>query len=71
MRCAAWWPPGSAWRSCRAPGAAPHAHALGLQLVELEGVWTQRRLLLAMRDREALSGPARAFVEMVERRVSD
>jgi hypothetical protein len=51
-------------------GAAPHAAALGLQLLQLDGVWTQRRLLLAMRDREALSAPARAFVEMVERRSS-
>ena len=51
-------------------GAAPHAAAMGLQLVRLDGVWTQRRLLLAMRDRNALSGPARAFVEMIEQQVA-
>ena len=51
-------------------GAAPHAAAMGLKLLRLEGGWTERRLLLAMRDRAALSGPARSFVEMVERRVA-
>jgi DNA-binding transcriptional LysR family regulator len=49
-------------------GAAPHAAAMGLRLVPLEGAWVQRRLRLAMRDRQQLSGPARAFVELVERR---
>lgn len=46
--------------------ALPHAPALGLKLMQLDGMWTQRRLLLAMRDRAALSEPARAFVELVE-----
>ncbi len=49
-------------------GAAPHAAAMGLHLLPLEGAWVQRRLLLAMRDREQLSGPARAFVELAEQR---
>lgn len=49
-------------------GAAPHAAAMGLRLVPLEGAWVQRRLRLAMRDRQQLSGPARAFVDLVERR---
>jgi DNA-binding transcriptional LysR family regulator len=51
-------------------GAAPHAAALGLRLLPLEGAWVQRRLILAMRDRQQLSGPARAFVDMAERRAS-
>lgn len=49
-------------------GAAPHAMAMGLRLLPLEGPWVQRRLLLAMRDRQQLSGPARAFVDLAERR---
>lgn len=49
-------------------GAAPHAMAMGLRLVPLEGPWVRRRLLLAMRDRQQLSGPARAFVDLAERR---
>lgn len=49
-------------------GAAPHAMAMGLRLVPLEGHWVQRRLLLAMRDRQQLSGPARALVDLAERR---
>lgn len=49
-------------------GAAPHAMAMGLRLVPLEGPWVQRRLLLAMRDRQHLSGPARALVDLAERR---
>lgn len=48
--------------------ALPHAPAMGLVLRRLDGLWTQRRLLLAMRDRASLSDPARAFVEMVETR---
>jgi DNA-binding transcriptional LysR family regulator len=50
-------------------GASPHAKALGLKLLKLTDSWSQRRLLLAMRDRESLSGPARGFAEMVERRM--
>lgn len=50
-------------------GAAPHAAAMGLKLLRLEGGWTERRLLLAMRDRAALSPPARALVEMIEQRL--
>lgn len=51
-------------------GATPHAAAMGVQILPLQGAWTQRRLLLAMRDRTALSGPARAFVEMIELRLA-
>ena len=47
-------------------GAAPHVVAMGLKLIALEGMPTRRRLLLAMRDRAALSAAARALVEMVE-----
>lgn len=50
--------------------AAPHAAALGLRIVRLQGMPTQRRLLLAMRDRATLSAPARALVEMIEQRLS-
>lgn len=49
-------------------GAAPYASAFALRVLRLTGMWTRRRLLLALRDRAALSRPASAFVEMVERR---
>lgn len=52
-------------------GAAPHVVSMGLRLARLEGLPTQRRLLLAMRDRATLSPPAQAFVEMVERRAAE
>jgi DNA-binding transcriptional LysR family regulator len=51
-------------------GAAPFAAALGLRLLPLEGAWALRRLILAMRNREQLSGPARSFVDLAERRAS-
>ena len=51
-------------------GAAPHVVSMGLQLARIESMPTERRLLLAMRDRGALSAPARALVEMVEARGS-
>jgi len=47
-------------------GARPYAHALGLVIAPLQGLRTERRLLLAMRDRAALSAPAEALVRMVE-----
>ena len=50
-------------------GAAPHLRSMGLCAAELTGIRTERRLLLAMRDRSSLSPPAQAFVEMVERRL--
>lgn len=46
--------------------ALPHAPAMGLALSAIEGMWTARRLLLAMRAREQLSPPASAFVDLVE-----
>ncbi len=49
-------------------GASPHVGSMGLQLARLESMPTERRLLLAMRDRSTLSPPARALVEMVEAR---
>jgi DNA-binding transcriptional LysR family regulator len=49
-------------------GAAPLAAALGLVLVPLSGFRTERRLLLAWRDRAALSPPALTFVALVEAR---
>lgn len=47
-------------------GAAPHVVAMNLKLIPLLGMPTERRLLLAMRDRHSLSAAARALVEMVE-----
>ena len=47
-------------------GAAPHMAAMDLRLVPLQAMQTQRRLLLALRDRDSLSAAARALVEMVE-----
>lgn len=49
-------------------GAGVQAAAMGLRLLPLTGVSTRRRLLLAMRERATLSGPARAFVEMAKSR---
>ena len=48
-------------------GATPHVKSMRLKLVGLEGMPTERRLLLVMRDRDALSPAAKALVEMVER----
>ncbi len=48
--------------------ALPHVRSMGLAILTLKGMRTERRLLLAMRDREALSMPAQRFVELVERR---
>lgn len=50
--------------------AAPQAVALGLRLVPLQGAVARRRLMLAMRDRAQLSGPAQAFVELLEARAA-
>ena len=47
-------------------GAAPYACALGLVLQTIDGMRTERQLLLAMRDRASLSPPAQALVSMVE-----
>ena len=47
-------------------GAAPHVAGMRLRLVALQGMQTQRRLLLAMRERQSLSAAAQALVEMVE-----
>jgi DNA-binding transcriptional LysR family regulator len=51
-------------------GARPYAHALGLVIAPLAGLRTERRLLLAMRDRAALSAPAEALVRLVEQRTA-
>jgi len=50
-------------------GAAPHLAAMGLQCLALVGTATRRRLLLAMRSRQALSPAARALVDMAQARV--
>jgi DNA-binding transcriptional LysR family regulator len=47
-------------------GAAPYTRALGLVLQTIDGMRTERQLLLAMRDRASLSPPAQALVRMVE-----
>ncbi len=49
--------------------AAPHLRSMGLRGVRLVGMRTERPLLLVMRDRQLLSAPAKAFVELVEQRV--
>jgi DNA-binding transcriptional LysR family regulator len=46
-------------------GAAPHAAAMGLHLARLEGMRIERRLLLAMRSRTALTPAARALADMI------
>jgi len=46
--------------------AAIYADALGLVVVRLDGVEVERRLLLAMLERSALSTAAAALVEMIE-----
>lgn len=47
-------------------GASPYAQALGLVIAPLAGLRTERRLLLVMRERAALSAPAEALVRLVE-----
>ena len=47
-------------------GASPYAQALGLVIAPLDGLRTERRLLLVMRERAALSAPAEALVRLVE-----
>jgi DNA-binding transcriptional LysR family regulator len=49
-------------------GALPYVRALGLVIAPLQGLRTERRLLLAMRDRAALSPAAAALVRLVEQR---
>jgi DNA-binding transcriptional LysR family regulator len=46
-------------------GAEAHLHAMGLRALRITGMQTERRLLLAMRDRQTLSAPARGFADMV------
>jgi len=45
-------------------GAEPHLRSMGLRALHLQGMPTERRLLLAMRDRALLSAPARGFVDL-------
>ena len=52
-------------------GASLYADALGLKVMTLEGLDVQRRLLLAMRNRAALSPAASALVEGIEARMRD
>jgi DNA-binding transcriptional LysR family regulator len=52
-------------------GASMYAQALGLKVMELEGMDVKRRLVLAMRNRAALTPAALALVECVESRVRD
>lgn len=53
----------------RAAGA-PHVKSMGLAMIRLSGMPTQRRLLMAMRHRSQLTPPAQAFVELAERRMA-
>ena len=52
-------------------GALPYAHALGLVIAPLQGLQTERRLLMAMRDRNALSPAASALVQMAQARLCE
>jgi DNA-binding transcriptional LysR family regulator len=51
-------------------GASLYADALGLQVVNLQGLDVQRKLLLAMRDPAALSPAAQALVTMMRERMA-
>jgi DNA-binding transcriptional LysR family regulator len=51
-------------------GASIYADALGLQVVTLQGLDAQRKLLLAMRDPAALSPAAQALVAMMRARMA-
>jgi DNA-binding transcriptional LysR family regulator len=51
-------------------GAALYADALGLQVVPLQGLDAERRLLLAMRDPAVLSPAAQALVAMMQARMA-
>ncbi|MEI7611648.1 MAG: LysR family transcriptional regulator [Betaproteobacteria bacterium] len=53
----------------RAAGA-PHVKSMGLAMIRLTDMVTERRLLMAMRHRSRLSPPALAFVELAERQVA-
>lgn len=46
--------------------AMPHAPALNLTIHRIDGMWTSRRLIVAMRSRQSLSKPAADFVTLVE-----
>ena len=46
-----------------------YSSALDLQIMELQGMDVERRLMLAMRKRESLSPAALALVELVEARI--
>jgi DNA-binding transcriptional LysR family regulator len=46
--------------------AMPHAPALNLVIQRINGMWTSRRLIVAMRSRQSLSRPAADFVALVE-----
>ncbi len=45
-------------------GAQPYVHALGMVLAPISGMRCERRLLLAMRERDGLTPAAQAFVRM-------
>jgi len=49
---------------------APHLTSMGLAMTQLSGMNTERRLLMAMRDRSTLSSPAQAFVELAEQQIA-
>lgn len=50
--------------------AAPLAKTLGLKIARLAGMPVKREQFLVMRDRETLSLPAKAFLELVEARAN-
>lgn len=46
--------------------AEPHVASMGLRVGRLDGIETSRHLLLVMRERAALSGPAKDLVKLIE-----
>lgn len=48
---------------------SPLVKSMGLRVARLSRMNTQRRLVVVMRERAALSGPAEAFVRLVEERM--
>jgi DNA-binding transcriptional LysR family regulator len=51
-------------------GAEPYAHAMGLVMARIDGLQTERKLLMAMRDEAKLSPAAQAMVALARARLA-
>jgi DNA-binding transcriptional LysR family regulator len=51
-------------------GAQPYAHAMGLVMARIDGLQTERKLLMAMRDEARLSPAAQAMVALARARLA-